>query len=379
MGEGKTMGKKAIVAGHICIDIIPVFPDGKVRELSRLLVPGKTVNMEQAVVNTGGAVANTGLAMKRFGADVMLIGKVATDELGEMIRNILKKYDADGEMTVSDEAGSSYTIVLAPPGIDRMFLHSPGLNDTFCSDDISDEAMCQANLMHFGYPSLMRKMFINDGEEMVKLFSRAKKNGLVTSLDFSAIDPESEAGKVDWIKILKRVIPYVDFFVPSLEELGYMMDRRLHEQWLIRADGRSVDSIIDIEKDVKPLADRLLEWGAKGILIKCGAPGIYYRSAEAERMKEICETLGLKSEEWSSLEGFEKSFRPEAVRSATGAGDTSIGAFLASMQRGYSMKRSVCMATAAGAACVEAYDALGGITSFEALEERVNNGWEKNN
>lgn len=371
------MSKKAIVAGHICIDITPVFPAGKVRKLVDVMVPGKTINMEQAVVNTGGAVANTGLAMKLFGADVKLIGKIGRDEIGGMIRNVMKKYEADGDIVVSDEAGSSYTIVLAPPGIDRMFLHSPGLNDTFCSADVSDEVLDEVELMHFGYPSLMRKMYLNGGEELISLYRRAKEKGVITSLDFSAIDAESEAGSIDWRHILQEVIPYVDFFVPSLEELGYMMDSELYSEWQRKADGGSIESIITVEHDVRPLAEQLLSWGAKCILIKCGAPGMYYRTADAQRMRPVCSTLGLSIEEWSGLEGFEASFIPEQVKSGTGAGDTSIAAFLTSVLRGYGLRKSVCMATAAGASCVEAYDALSGLTSFEALEERIARGWKK--
>lgn len=52
--------------------------------------------------------------------------------------------------------------------------------------------------------------------------------GLTTSLDLVAVDPDSEAAGMDWARILERVLPYVDFFVPSIEELGYMLDRPLY-------------------------------------------------------------------------------------------------------------------------------------------------------
>ena len=35
------MGKKVIVAGHICLDITPVFPDKKVSWVREMLAPGK--------------------------------------------------------------------------------------------------------------------------------------------------------------------------------------------------------------------------------------------------------------------------------------------------------------------------------------------------
>ena len=62
--------KKVIAAGHICLDITPVFPDAKTGRLEDVLSPGKLVEMKEADVHTGGSVANTGLAMKLLGADV---------------------------------------------------------------------------------------------------------------------------------------------------------------------------------------------------------------------------------------------------------------------------------------------------------------------
>ena len=60
------MGKKAVAAGHICIDITPVFPKNTrtIKALGELLKPGKLIHMSSPDVHTGGAVANTGLGMK---------------------------------------------------------------------------------------------------------------------------------------------------------------------------------------------------------------------------------------------------------------------------------------------------------------------------
>lgn len=95
-------------------------------------------------------------------------------------------------------------------------------------------------------------------------------------------------------------------------------------------------------------------------------------------MEALCERLELPLEKWADQEGFEVSYKPDAVRSGTGAGDTSIAAFLMSVLRGKSLKESVEMAAGAGACCVSAYDALSGIPSYETLEDKIRQGWEKN-
>lgn len=374
----KMMKKKAIAAGHICLDITPVFPNQPVERLDELLQPGKLIHMEEADVHTGGSVANTGLAMKFFGADVTLMGKTGSDPFGSMVRTILQEHGVPDGMLVAEGESTSYSVVLAVPGIDRIFLHNPGANDTFCASDIPGDALKEAALLHFGYPPLMAEMYRNQGEELVKLMKRAKEYGAATSLDMAAVDPSSEAGKADWHTILSRVLPYVDFFVPSVEELCYMLDRERFDSWQVRAAGRDLTEILSIEEDVRPLADQCMELGAKVLVIKCGAPGMYYRTADRERLLAIGEKLELDSEAWADGEGFEKSYVPDRILSGTGAGDTSIAAFLTAVLEGNSLEECMQLSAAAGACCVTSYDALSGLESFERLRARIAAGWAKN-
>lgn len=371
------MKKKVIAAGHICLDITPVFPGKSTASLGDILSPGKLVNVGQADVHTGGSVANTGLAMKFFGADVSLMGKIGDDPFGEIVRNILKAHGAEQGLLVSGQESTSYTVVLAVPGIDRMFLHNPGANHTFHAEDIPQEELEKAALFHFGYPPLIKSMYENDGAELFKMMKQAKACGAATSLDFAAIEPGSEADSADWGRILGNVIPYVDFLVPSVEELCYMLDRDRFVQWQERAKGRDITEILDIEKDVRPLAERCMELGAKILLIKCGAPGIYYQTASQGTLEKIGEKLELDVAQWADLRGFEKSYVPDRVLSGTGAGDTSIAAFLTAVLAGYSPEMSMHLAAAAGASCVAAYDALSGLKPFAELEQRMQKGWDK--
>ena len=78
-------------------------------------------------------------------------------------------------------------------------------------------------------------------------------------------------------------------------------------------------------------------------------------------------------EEWENQEGFEKSYCPDRALSGSGAGDTSIAAFLVSMLNGRSLQQAVRLAAAAGAS----YDALSGSKSLDELEARIEAGGEK--
>lgn len=372
------MKKKVISAGHICLDITPVFRKTGKERINEILSPGKLINVGAADVHIGGSVSNTGLAMKILGADVSLAGKVGDDEFGMLVKETLQEeYQAAENLIIGKGESTSYSVVLAIPGIDRIFLHNPGANDTFRADDISEKLLEDAALFHFGYPPLMRNMYLNDGEELVRVFEKVKKQGAAASMDMASIDPDAPVGQVDWKKILKRVLPYVDFFVPSVEELCYMLDPQRFEEWKERAEGRDVTEILDIEKDVRPLSDQCMEWGAKVLLIKCGTPGIYYRTAGEETLRKISCRVELDCAGWADREGFEKSYVPEHVLSGTGCGDTCIAAFLTAMLEGYALEDCMHLAAGTGASCVSAYDALSGLKSFGELKKKIDAGWKK--
>lgn len=78
------------------------------------------------------------------------------------------------------------------------------------------------------------------------------------------------------------------------------------------------------------------------------------------------------------MEGFERSYIPEKLVSGTGAGDTSIAAFLTAMLEGCSLEESLHLAAATGASCVASYDALSGLKSFDELRDKMKQGWQKN-
>lgn len=371
------MKKKIIAAGHICLDITPIFTGEKVENLTDILAPGKLIQMGSVDVHTGGSVANTGLAMKLLGANVSLMGKIGRDSFGEMVLNILKKYDAQDGMIISDTESTSYSVVLAVPGIDRIFLHNPGANNTFCASDIPEDVLAETALFHFGYPPLMASMYEAEGAQLTAMMKRIKTADVATSLDLAAVDADSKAGRSDWNNILKKVLPYIDFFVPSVEELCYMIDRDRFREWNERAAGGDVTEILDIDRDVRPLADKCMEYGAKILLIKCGAPGLYYRSASKEILQGIGRKAELDTDLLADREGFEISYVPDVVLSGTGAGDTSIAAFLTAILDGYTLEDGVRLAAATGASCVAAYDALSGLLPFDKLEQKIAAGWRK--
>ncbi len=363
--------KKAIVIGHACLDITPIF-DSNLSGSGIALEPGKLISVGPADIHTGGAVSNTGMAMHRFGANVSLMAKVGNDDFGLIIQNAYKESGINCRLKVSKSDPTSYSIVIARPGIDRTFMHCPGCNDTFTSSDVLSKDFAEASLVHFGYPTLMKKMYENDGDELVKLLQKIKKSGATTSLDLSAVDPTSPAGKADWEKILSKALPFVDFFVPSFEELCYMLDRNKYDSL---SKDKDLCTLITVA-DLKSLADKVHSLGAAFVLIKDGAAGMYY---SCRKDPLFINGLELKSEEWSGISGFQKSYKPKNIKSATGAGDVAIAAFLSAVLQGRSLKECISLSAAAGSKSLESYDALSALVSLEELKKEIDSGWETQN
>ncbi len=375
------MGKDMIVAGHACLDITPAFGDQTHRPLAELFQPGKLIQMNGVTVSGGGCVSNTGLGLAKLGARVRLMAKVGDDAFGEILQGIYTAAGAADGLLVCKGERTSYSVVIAAPGTDRIFLHDPGANDSFCGQDIPEEALQNASWFHIGYPPLMRQMYQSQNE-LALLMKRVQQAGVATSLDLAIVSPDSAAGRADWATILQNALPYVDVFTPSVEELCCMLDKALYQSWLDRADGADVTGILDLEQDIRPLAKRALAMGCGMVLLKCGAPGLYLCTGNAEKMQSLAGRMQRRTDnfcvEWQNLDRFEKSYQPRQILSGTGAGDTSIAAFLLALNRDCPPGECLQLATATGACCVEQYDALSGLQNFDDLQKRIADGWKKN-
>lgn len=354
--------KRAVVAGHICLDIIPHID----HPIS--LDPGRLYEVGAPLIATGGAVSNTGVALHLLGVPTTLMGKIGDDSFGVSVREVLAEYGADlaAGMLVTPGETTSYTVVVNIPGTDRFFLHCPGANNRFVGADLDLGTIGAADLFHFGYPAFMAGQYAADGAELVTMYRTVRQLGTTTSLDLGMPDPGGPAGALDWHGILARTVPYLDVFMPSADELLYCLDRERFG----KGDQMS-------PTELRPLADELLAMGAAVVAIKMGARGMYVRTAGLERVRTMGRATPAEPGEWANRELWFPIYREDRFVGATGAGDTTIAGFLAALLRGTSIEEAGSMANAVGACNVEAPDALGGIRTWDATCARLAKGWAR--
>jgi sugar/nucleoside kinase (ribokinase family) len=365
----------AVVAGHICLDIIPQFTVSGIPEMGKLFVPGKLINMGPVAVSTGGPVSNTGLGLQILGINAKFMGKVGKDFFGQGIISLLAKYNAADSMTVVDGEHTSYTVALVPGDVDRIFLHHPGANNTFSAQDVNYDLVAQARHFHLGYPPLMRAMYRNDGRELIEIFRRAKAAGATTSLDMSLPDPASESGQVNWRKILENLLPYVDLPLPSGEEVLFMLQRKKFDALRDQSHGSGMLDLLTPE-DLHDVAGEVLKLGGKVAVIKLGHRGIYLRSGPAETFAGFGGAKVSDVKNWARRELWEEAFYVEKVASATGSGDSAIAGFLSAFLRGKHVEDCLKLACCMGGQNVQVMDAVSGLQRWEESWAMIP-GWRK--
>ena len=366
--------RRAIVAGHICLDIIPDVNAIEPGIFNANFRPGHMLEAGAANLSTGGPVSNTGLALHKLGVPVRLIAKVGDDAFGRVIERIVNSIDPDllAGMKFDPHAITSYTIIISPPHIDRIFLHCPGAGHDFGSADVSADQLVQADLLHVGYPPVMRRIYSNDGRELADLLGRAKTIGLTTSLDLCYPDPHSEAGQLDWVALFRSVLPHVDVFAPSLEELLFTLRRQTLDD--LSARGNVLDQATP--ELLHDLSAELIGLGVAIVLIKLGARGAYLHTAKATAIDRLGRASPSHQAAWANRELWVPCFDVDVI-GTTGSGDATIAGFLSALLRDALPDDAMTMAVAVGACNVEAADALSGVRSWEDTRQRIAQGWAR--
>lgn len=351
-----------VVAGHVCLDIIPSMP---AIPLEDVLAPGALIEVGAPTLQTGGPVSNTGRNIHRLGMRTRLCGKVGDDPFGRIVLELIRAQDPlmGEDMIVDPAASTSYTIVISPPQTDRFFMHCAGANHDYTAADVPYERLAQARLFHFGYPPYMQHYYANAGDDLVEMYRRAKEAGVITSLDMALPNASGPSGQVDWRRILERTLPYVDLFLPSLDELLFMLRR---DQPLPESDPDSVISL---------LAEEALAMGAGLVGLKLGDRGLYVRTGAAGA--PFLDAADGSAAAWRSREVWAPCFQAEPLVGTTGSGDATIAGFLVALLRGQSLEAAVTSAVGVGACNVEAADALSGVRSWEDTQDRIAAGWTR--
>jgi sugar/nucleoside kinase (ribokinase family) len=298
----------------LCLGIFVA--DVLAKPITKIPERGKLELFDEMELHTGGCANNTAIGLVRLGISAGAMGKVGKDGFGDFVINNLQRNNVDTRgIRRSDEANTSLTFVMIAPDGERSFLHYIGANGTIKYEDIDFSLIEECKILHIGGFFLMPGF---DGEPTARVLKRAKEMGVTVSLD-TAWDSRG-----NWMKLLEPCLPYVDIFLPSIEEAKMLSGK----------------------EEPREISDFFLDYGIEVVGLKMGEEGSYVRTKDEEVR--------------------EPAYKVDVV-DATGAGDAFAAGFLAGYIMGWDLRRCVKLANATGAACVTAIGTTAGIKDLDQV------------
>lgn len=286
----------------------------------RRLPPGQDLDLiDEVRLTVAGTAAGTSVDLAKLGADVYAMGAVGRDEPGRFIVDTMRQYGIHTEGIVRKEGvQTSCSMLPIRPNGERPALHVLGANAQFGLEDIQWDIIAEADYLHFGGTYLLPRL---DGEPTAKILKFAKEHGVVTTLDMIAM------GRPDALALIEPALPYIDYFMPGLDEARSICGRRE------RSDVISF----------------FLDRGVGHTVFKMGADG---SSIARKGMTEIRIP----------------SFMAQVVDS-TGCGDSYCAAFIVGLSMGWSLEDAGRFGAAAGALVVSGLGSDAGIIDFDQTLE----------
>lgn len=302
-----------------CIGILTA--DCIAKPVDKIPEPGKLGLIDSLKLYTGGCATNAAIDLAKLGAKVAIIGMVGDDGFGNFMIGELEKYQVDTKgLKVSDEAGSSASVVIVNPEGERSFIHTVGANAKFSEKDVDFSVIEESDIVFVAGTMLMPTF---DGQQCANVLKKCQEMGKTTVLDCAWDD----TGR--WMDVLAPCMPYIDYFIPSVDEAEQLA-------------GTS---------DVDKMADCFFERGAKHVVIKVGKDGCYVRDT--------------KDSEPVMLPTY-NAYKPVDT---TGAGDSFCSGFLYGLSHGMSIVDSAKLGNAVGTHCIMEVGASTGIKPYAEIQK----------
>ena len=270
--------------------------------------------LEEIRITVAGTAAGTSIDLAKLGAEVFAMGAIGEDEIGNFLINTMQRYGINTScLKRKPGAQTSSTMLPIRPNGERPALHVYGANGEFVWEDLDLDVIASADFLHMGGTSLLPKF---DGGPTRKVLEFAKQNGVTTTFDLVAMQ------RPDLLDLIEPCLPYVDYFMPSLEE-AVMMCGLTDRQEVIRF---------------------FLERGTCHTVFKMGEQGSSVAYLENGELKE------------KRIPGFKVP-----VVDSTGCGDAYCAGFIVGLSMGWDIEKAALLGTAAGGLVIQGLGSDAGI------------------
>ena len=279
--------------------------------------PGQGVDLlDEIRITVAGTAAGTSIDLAKLGVNVVAMGAIGSDELGNFVVNTMGNYGINTDNLVR-KAGVQTSATMLPirPNGERPALHVMGANGELVLDDINFEAIAAADYLHLGGTSLMAKF---DGTPSAEVLKFAKEKGVTTTFDLVAVD------RPDLLDLIEPLLPYIDYFMPGLEEAEMMTGL----------------------EDRQAVIDYFLDRGVGTTVFKMGGEGSSIANREIGEIR---------------VPAYETT-----IVDSTGCGDSYCAGFITALSMGWGLEEAAKLGTACGAQVITGLGSDAGIVDLES-------------
>lgn len=290
------------------------------RPVSRIPDRGNVEFIDEIRLTVAGTAGGTVVDTAKLGLHSLAVGAVGDDEKADFVLATLSKFGVDiSAMQRIEGVPTSATILNVRPNGERPALHVRGASDHFDVPEGLYDQVFDAPIVHLGGTGLLKTL---DGERSRILLQEAKKRNRVVTFDLIAASRET-AG------LVLPLLPYIDYFMPSIEEARDMSGQASTED----------------------CAAFYLDAGAACCVFTLGGDGAYYAHRDGTRLKVPAYDI--------------------EVTDTTGCGDAFDAGFITALSHRFEPEQALGFAQAAAGLVATGLGSDAGIVSFEHTLEQM--------
>jgi sugar/nucleoside kinase (ribokinase family) len=280
---------------------------------------GGTVFIDELTLAVSGAAGTAAIAAAKMGLKTLAVGGVGDDIMAEWVLARLKHFGVDiSQMQQKPGWKTSSSIVTTRADGSRPALHMKGATKDFFVVDEMFSQITDATVFHIGGVGLTEAMDASPGKggQNAKAMKAAKAAGALTTVDVFAGSPKDLSAVAD-------VLPYTDYFMPSIEE------------------AQALCGLTDYADTAKFFFDM----GVKTCVLTLGGEGAYYHSNDGTKFR---------------IPAFDIK-----VKCTCGCGDAFNAGFAVGLVKGFNPEDTVRLAQATSALNATGLGSQAGVVDFE--------------
>jgi len=317
--------KGIVISGLACLDLV-LYCRSHLKHREDLAL------VDRNEYSAGGPTSHVSKSIRRLGLDVCVMTALGSDTNGDTLLHLWKDAGIDTQYVrrLQNVDTSLSTLPVYPDG-KRAIYFCLGSNGVITHPDIFGEGNLEVlkskKLVHFGYPPLMPKI---QGQALADCMKAVRRTGATVSLDTTCCNDEAEHKAM-----LRPAFPYVDIFVPNLDEAATLAGKLCELMTRVDQLARKTGDTVIIEDVVRPdeiveIGETLLGEGIAIVAITLGPNGAYVCTGSTERIGQLC-IAPHEAKKWANKRVYFPTFMEKGRANATGAGDAFAGGFLAAL------------------------------------------------